>query len=191
MDSYEIAGKRLGVSIDPEKIKPLVGKTAYDILKGIFPEMSEDKIERITLGKDEVFQKEGWKRVKAMADSEDVVKELKGKYKLAIGTSASIKDVELFSKKFEWFSLFNAFVGREDAKRGKPAPDIYLEAARRLGVDPRDCAVIGDAKYDMLAAKAARMKAFGVTTGVTDEFKLRDAGADLVYPNLTEAAKRL
>jgi HAD superfamily hydrolase (TIGR01509 family) len=191
MDSYETAGKKLGVRIDSEKVKPLVGKTAHDIMKGLFPEMSEDKISRITKGKDEVFQSVSWKNVEVMEDAESVVKELKGRYKLAIGTSASIKDAELFSKKFAWFSLFDVFVGREDAKRGKPAPDIYLEAARRLGVDPRDCAVVGDAKYDMIAAKSAKMKAFGVTTGVTDEFELRKAGADMVYPSLTEAAMRL
>ena len=153
--------------------------------------MPKEEINEISRRKDEVFQGSSWKKVEAMKDSEEVIKELRGKYKLAIGTSASIKDVELFSKKFKWFSLFDAFVGREDAKRGKPAPDIYLEAARRLDVEPMDCAVVGDAKYDMIAAKSAKMKAIGVTTGVMDEFELKEAGADAVYPSLTEAARRL
>jgi beta-phosphoglucomutase len=184
--SYEVAGRREGVGIDSEKVKSMVGETAHDIVRGLFPDKPEEEIGELVREKDEWFQSTGWRDVEEISGAERIVKELKGRYKLAIGTSASIKDVELFSKKFGWFGLFDVFVAREDVQKGKPAPDIYLVAAQRMGVEPRDCTVVGDAKYDMIAAKAAGMRAVGVTTGVMGKDELVEAGADEVYGDLEE-----
>ncbi len=191
LHSFEVAGKKEGMKIDVGMVKSMVGETAHNIIAGLFPNKPEDEINELVREKDEYFQSVGWKQVKAMRGAASIIKELKGKYKLAIGTSASIKDVELFSKKFEWFGLFDVFVSREHVQRGKPAPDIYQIAAQKLGVEQRECAVIGDATYDMMAAKAAGMRAIGVTTGVMDRAELLDAGADAVCRDLDEVAKLL
>jgi len=53
--------------------------------------------------------------------------------------------------------LFAVTVSSEEVARGKPAPDVYLEAARRLGVAPEACAVIEDSTNGILAAVAAAM----------------------------------
>jgi len=54
--------------------------------------------------------------------------------------------------------LFDAVVGYEDYERGKPAPDPFLEAARRIGVPPADCLVFEDSPTGVEAAKAAGMQ---------------------------------
>ena len=51
-----------------------------------------------------------------------------------------------------------AVVSSEEVARGKPAPDVYLEAARRLGVDPTDAAAVEDSEKGILSAKAAGMR---------------------------------
>jgi HAD superfamily hydrolase (TIGR01509 family) len=51
--------------------------------------------------------------------------------------------------------------GAEDVKAGKPAPDIFLLAAERMGVPPRDCAVVEDSEVGVTAARAAGMAVFG------------------------------
>lgn len=66
----------------------------------------------------------------------------------------------------------------------KPAPDVLLLGATLLGVPARTCWYVGDATWDMLAARAANMTAIGVTTGVTDAEALRRAGASMVHPTL-------
>jgi HAD superfamily hydrolase (TIGR01509 family) len=71
-------------------------------------------------------------------------------------------------------------------EHAKPAPDLLLKAARTLRVDPARTWYVGDARWDMLAARAAGMRAVGVTTGATPETGLVDAGADVVYPTLRE-----
>jgi HAD superfamily hydrolase (TIGR01549 family) len=72
-------------------------------------------------------------------------------------------------------------VGRADVRRAKPEPDLFLACAERLGVDPIDCYVVGDAVWDVLAARRARMLGVGVLTGGYGEDELTRAGAFRVY----------
>ncbi|MFI0742766.1 HAD family hydrolase [Streptomyces sp. NPDC021100] len=58
--------------------------------------------------------------------------------------------------------LFEVVVTREDVARGKPAPDLFVEAARRLGVPPTRCLVVEDADEGLAAARAAGMDAVDV-----------------------------
>ena len=65
--------------------------------------------------------------------------------------------------------LFQALVTGSDVARKKPFPDIYLEGARRLGLDPKDCLVVEDALSGIQAAHAAGMDAVAVPTTFTKE----------------------
>ena len=56
-------------------------------------------------------------------------------------------------------------VQRGDVARAKPEPDLFLECARRLGVDAADCFVVGDAVWDLLAARRAGMLSIGLLSG--------------------------
>ncbi len=72
-------------------------------------------------------------------------------------------------------------VGRNDVRRAKPEPDLFLACAQRLDADPADCYVVGDAVWDVLAARRARMLGVGVLTGGYGEDELTRAGAFRVY----------
>ena len=72
-------------------------------------------------------------------------------------------------------------VGRGDVRRAKPEPDLFLACAERLAADPIDCYVVGDAVWDMLAARRARMLGVGVLTGGYGDDELTRAGAFRVY----------
>ena len=80
-------------------------------------------------------------------------------------------------------SRFRAVVGAEEVTRGKPAPDLFLLGASRLGVDPREVLVFEDAHLGVQAAVAAGMLACGVTTGEPSEV-LTAAGAMTTAPDL-------
>lgn len=78
---------------------------------------------------------------------------------------------------------FDACVNGLDVERKKPSPDIYLEAARQLGVDIRNCLVVEDAVNGVQAAKAAGARCLALTTSFTrDELE----GADWFAPDLSE-----
>jgi HAD superfamily hydrolase (TIGR01509 family) len=80
---------------------------------------------------------------------------------------------------------FATVVMGEDVKLLKPHPDIYLEAARRLGISPADCCVIEDAINGVQAAKAAAMRCVAVTTSFSVE-ELKEVGADVVRESISE-----
>jgi len=73
----------------------------------------------------------------------------------------------------------------------KPEPDLLLQAAAALAVEPAGCWYVGDATWDMRAAVAAEMGAVGVTTGAIDAAGLRAAGASMVVASLTEVVQLL
>src|SRR5918994_341435 len=72
-------------------------------------------------------------------------------------------------------------VERGDVLRAKPEPDLFLACAERLGVPADDCYVVGDAVWDLLAARRARMLSVGVLSGGYGEGALHRAGAFRVY----------
>jgi HAD superfamily hydrolase (TIGR01509 family) len=82
--------------------------------------------------------------------------------------------------------LFSATVSSEEVPRGKPAPDVYLEAARRLGVDPRACAAVEDSHNGITAAKAAGMLCAAIPNPHFPPGGDALAEADLVLASLDE-----
>ena len=78
---------------------------------------------------------------------------------------------------------FDAVVNGLDIERKKPNPDIFLLAARRLGLPPRECLVVEDAPNGIQAAKSAGSPCLGLTTSFPAQ-TLRASGADWVAPHL-------
>jgi HAD superfamily hydrolase (TIGR01549 family) len=77
-------------------------------------------------------------------------------------------------------------VERGDVVRAKPEPDLFLACQERLGVRVEDCYVVGDAVWDLLAARRARMLSVGLLSGGYGEDELKGAGAFWVYRDTGE-----
>ena len=77
-------------------------------------------------------------------------------------------------------------VERGDVARAKPEPDLFVECARRLDADPGTCYVIGDAVWDLLAARRAGMLSVGLLSGGYGSDELERAGAYRVYRDAGE-----
>jgi beta-phosphoglucomutase-like phosphatase (HAD superfamily) len=79
---------------------------------------------------------------------------------------------------------FRAVVSSEEVTRGKPAPDVYLEAARRISVEPASCAVVEDSTNGIRAAAAAGMRVIAIPNQafVPDDEAL--AKAETVLPSI-------
>src|SRR5918911_1440907 len=82
-------------------------------------------------------------------------------------------------------------VERGDVVRAKPAPDLFLACQRRLGVPAEECFAVGDAVWDLLAARRASMLSIGVLTGGYGEDELTRAGAYRVYRDAAELSASL
>jgi HAD superfamily hydrolase (TIGR01509 family) len=82
-------------------------------------------------------------------------------------------------------------VERGDVVRAKPEPDLFLTCAERLGIAPVDCYVVGDAVWDLLAARRAGMLSVGLLSGGYGEDELTRAGAFRVYRDAAELSVSL
>jgi HAD superfamily hydrolase (TIGR01509 family) len=82
--------------------------------------------------------------------------------------------------------LFRATVSSEEVERGKPAPDVYLEAARRLGVAPDRCAAIEDSHAGIRSAKAAGMRVVAIPNPSYPPDDAALAEADVVLGSISE-----
>jgi HAD superfamily hydrolase (TIGR01509 family) len=121
----------------------------------------------------------------------EAVKRLAERYPLAIASSSNRPLIDAVLKLAGLAPYFKATVSSEEVRHGKPAPDVYLEAARRLGVPPERCAAVEDSHGGIRAAKAAGMFviAFPNPTYPPDEESL--AEADVVIRSLDELTPEL
>ena len=116
---------------------------AMDEIKAIWHQMSFEKY------RDEIELKPGANEFLAWLQEHG--------YKLGMATSNSHELVRASLEKHGLLGHFDAIVTSDDAKAGKPAPDVYLMAAKRLGVSPADCMVFEDIPAGILAGKRAGM----------------------------------
>ena len=85
-----------------------------------------------------------------------------------------------------WGKAFRTWVSSEEVGRGKPAPDVFLEAARRLAVDPADAAGIEDSNNGILAARAAGLRVIAIPNREFPPGEEALAAADVVLGSLEE-----
>jgi len=95
----------------------------------------------------------------------DLIERLKvERIPIALATSAPKPNVVHTLAELDLAAEFPVIVRGDEVARGKPAPDVFIEAARRLGVDPADCLVFEDAPMGIEAAQAAGMRVVALTT---------------------------
>ncbi|MBV9605514.1 MAG: HAD family phosphatase [Solirubrobacterales bacterium] len=87
----------------------------------------------------------------------DAVRRVAARCPVGLASSANREVIDAVLGASGLAGVFGAAVAGEEVARGKPAPDIYLEAARRLGVDPRRCAAVEDSTNGLRSAAAAGM----------------------------------
>lgn len=116
----------------------------------------------------------------------DAVKRLGERWPLGLASSSNralIDRVLELSRLARWFRVT---VSSEEVARGKPAPDVYLEAARRLGVDPARAAAVEDSHNGIRAARAAGMAVIAIPNAQFPPGEEALAEADLVLDSLRE-----
>ena len=95
----------------------------------------------------------------------DLIERLKvERIPIALATSAPKPNVVHTLAELDLAAEFPVIVRGDEVARGKPAPDVFIEAARRLGVEPADCLVFEDAPMGIEAAQAAGMRVVALTT---------------------------
>ena len=113
-----------------------------------------------------------------------IIKELKFLgFKLAVGSSGPSKNVKLLLDTLKIKDFFDIVITAKEVQNGKPAPDVFLIAAKALNIAPENCIVIEDAPVGIQAANAAGMLCIALTT----THKMEElSGARIIIKDLTE-----
>ncbi|PJJ02866.1 HAD superfamily hydrolase (TIGR01509 family) [Streptomyces sp. 2333.5] len=109
-----------------------------------------------------------------------------------VGSSGSHERISVGHRKTgleRWFPAGRVF-SAQDVGRGKPAPDLFLHAAREMGVAPERCAVVEDSPLGVQAAVAAGMDVYGFTA-MTSAEKLTEAGSTVLFGQMAELPELL
>ena len=141
-------------------------------------EINREVVRRLT----ELYRAE----LPAIAGAREAVERLAARWPLGLASSSNRELIDLALELLGVEHLFTATVSSEEVARGKPAPDVYLEAARRLGVDPTTAAAVEDSHNGILSAKAAGMRVIAIPNAHVPPDGDALAAADVVLDSLAE-----
>ena len=152
--------KECGHDVTPEDLSDLYGSTMMDIWGKLIrryglEENLKKHVDRVHELRDHLIRTKGlW----PMPGVVELIRELDDAgVLLAVASSAPIETIRHNMEVLEIVECFDALVSGLECEHGKPAPDIFLLAAERLGAEPKECAVIEDSGNGVKAAKAAGM----------------------------------
>jgi HAD superfamily hydrolase (TIGR01509 family) len=116
----------------------------------------------------------------------EAVERVASRWPLGLASSANRPVIEVVLELSDLGGFFETTVSSEEVARGKPAPDVYLEAARRLRVDPALCAAVEDSSNGILSAHAAGMRVVAVPNRTFPPSDDALEAADAAIPSLQE-----
>lgn len=122
---------------------------------------------------------------------EELLKYLReNNYKIAVASSSDTADIKNNLEKTKLEKYIDEIASGAEVENGKPAPDVFLLAAKRLGVDPKDCLILEDSKAGIKAGKASGAMVFMVPDMFTVDKECEDT-ADRILTNLGEVIEIL
>jgi beta-phosphoglucomutase len=189
-ESWRLLAAELGTTLTNEQFVGQFGRTSRDIIRHFFgAHLSDEVVARYDARKEQVFRELIRGRVPVMPGALELIHLLHDAgFGLALGSSGPPQNIALCLDELGLRSRFGAVVSGMDVTEGKPHPQVFLLAAKRLGVEPTSCVVIEDAPAGVEAARRACMKAVALTsTHPAGMFE----GADLVVDSLKEVTPEL
>ena len=122
---------------------------------------------------------------------EELLKYLReNNYKIAVASSSDTADIKNNLEKTKLEKYIDEIASGAEVENGKPAPDVFLLAAKRLGVDPKDCLILEDSKAGIKAGKASGAMVFMVPDMFTVDKECEDT-VDRILTNLGEVIEIL
>ena len=163
--------RRHGLRMDePAFFSATAGRTNHEILVDMLPGRSAAAYDAWVDEKEALYRERAATSLTLIAGVQRYIEQARASgFKLAICTASTPKNMQLAFDKFGLDRRVDAITSPADGLRGKPHPDIFLEAAQRLGIAPAHCVVFEDAPLGVEAARRASMPAVALTTTLPAE----------------------
>lgn len=147
-----------GLQLTRQRFYALAGVSTRGIIERLCKEQRvELDIDAVAIARDEAFYRrtEEIERIDLVVE---IAREHRGRTRMAVASGGTTRQVRTVLEAIDVLDWFHAIVSADDVAHPKPAPDIFLEAARRLGVPPQSCTVYEDADLGVEAGRAAGMQ---------------------------------
>lgn len=174
--------EKFGINLDYEYYKQYIGSTVMAMWRKIIKDFSiegytaEELFDLSEIVKEKLVDEKGYPEVPGVVS---FVKSISSKYKLAVASSSSLINIERNITKLGLTEDFHKLVSGLTVANPKPAPDVFLKAAKELLVKPEECIVIEDSCNGTKAAKAAGMACIGFVNPGSGEQDL--SAADYLF----------
>lgn len=186
-DSWKIVAKEFGVCHNPEFPKAVCGTSGAGkvaVIEKYYPGINVNAF--IEACRRHVYESVS-KFVPEKPGMHEILDYFKKKgIKIAVASSSRIEIIENNLRKVGVLDQFDAVVSGMQIEHGKPAPDIFLEAARQIGCDPKDCYVFEDARNGIKAGAAAGCDTIMIPD-LTDPDEELKSLCVAIYPSLLDA----
>ena len=182
-DAWVAWHARRGLAIDADAFfTATAGRSNDEILADMFPAASAEERLAMAHEKETLYREIAAPKLALIAGAQEFIEQsLAAGIRLAVCTASTPENMQLAFSRYPIDRWVETVVSPADGLRGKPHPDIFLEAARRLGLAPAQCLVFEDAPLGIEAARRAGMGAVALTTTLP-------GSAFAGYPNLLASA---
>jgi A/G-specific adenine glycosylase len=179
--------KSKGISLSREEQLSFIGIGAESVIEKLRSRGLEGDTETIVAEKDSVFLELSRGRTRVFPRVRELVRYLHvAGIPMAVATSSRRRVLEVMLDESKLRPFFTVTVSSDDVEEPKPSPEVFLQVARRLELDPAQCLVVEDSRYGVTAAKAAGMRVVALPhEGVGADFSAADllfSGADAIDP---------
>ena len=167
LQSWQQVAHRYGREMTEESFSSTFGRTSREIIRALWNELalSEEEIESFDQEKEAAFREIVTTDYPWMAGAEDLIAALFGAgYRLAVGSSGPKENVQLMLSQLTEREWITSAISGSDVTYGKPHPEVFELAAKKLDVSPNRCVVIEDATAGITAANAAGMVSIGLAS---------------------------
>jgi beta-phosphoglucomutase family hydrolase len=187
--SWSDLADKQGFQITDQLFYTTFGMQNYQIIPMLAPtKLSPQKIQRLSEWKERRYRRLIKGKLTLLDGARKLIDDLKTSgFLLAIGTSTPLTNLNFILEQIPIRHCFDACVTGQDVTRGKPAPDTFLKAAKKLALPANRCVVVEDALQGVQAAKAAKMPVIALTTTRSRE-DLKQA--DLIVESLEQLKAR-
>ncbi|TXT64345.1 MAG: Beta-phosphoglucomutase [Promethearchaeota archaeon] len=164
--SWKMLADEIGAEFNREFFEETFGQQSVPITRQLAGETPSDKkIKEWSDLKEKYYRRIIKEKLEPLPGVMELLNELKNSgFKLAVGSSGPPENVTLLLESLDIEDYFDVIISAADVSESKPAPDVFLKAAQKLNLEPKNTLVIEDAPVGIKSAKRANMKTVALTT---------------------------
>ncbi|WP_407652315.1 HAD family hydrolase [Acetivibrio straminisolvens] len=189
-DVERLIARNFGKEVKDETLWKMMGRKPLEAITVFAEDLGLDISPRELLSiRDDLFVKKLINEVEAMPGLFDILNSIRGKLKMAIATGSPNKFLKIVLDKLKIEDYFDVFVTSDEVEKGKPDPEVYNTAAKRLGVMPAECIVLEDSSNGALAGVTAGCYTIAVPSVYTN--KQDFSFVNYIARDLKDAAEKI